>query len=488
LSGNAGAEGSSFGALNGTATLKYKKGKWTYEISPRVIAGVWGRSTYHKLRSVEAVPDGPATINTEDGGGPSHGNAADLRMKVTYDLDPKTSLSAEGFAGANSFRSFNRAKFVGITLDFCSFEQRQSYSVGAPYLGGILTLDHKGSRDGETLKASSTNFAYPDLHQNTGIELSDGGSFRSDQRNGSSYSDNKIDWQHPMGKKQILSMGTGWSLYNSRDRYRFTSSDEAAFGSDATDAYRATQSTLSAYGTFQQQIGTWTAMPGIRIEHNSRHISSAGLPDVEIRHTDVFPTFHLEHPLGSSLDLTLSYSKRIDRPRLEQLRPYPVQADVLTITQGNPRLRDQSTDSYEINLHYHRKKIDASVIIYGRETNRLVSETYSVNEAGQNVSGWVNAGSRRDRGAELDINMPLLGRVKMMASVNLFDSRVPIDAVNSGATDERFRYTTNSTLEWDGPDHGAKPGDIAQLSWHYESPSAQFQLRNFGWNQLTRII
>src|SRR3954447_26515231 len=112
VSGNASLEGSSLVGAHGNATLKYRKGKWTYEITPSASAGVWSRSTYHKLRSVEGVPGGPATINTEDGGGRAHGRAAELRMKVTYDLDPKTSLSTEGFGGASSYDSVNHAKFI----------------------------------------------------------------------------------------------------------------------------------------------------------------------------------------------------------------------------------------------------------------------------------------------------------------------------------------------------------------------------------------
>lgn len=485
LSGNASFEGSSLVRANGNSTFKYKKSKWTYEIAPSASAGVWSRSTYHKLRSVEGMPDGPPTINTEDGGGPAQGHAAEVRMKVTYDLDTKTSVSAEGFAGASSYDSVNHASFIGITPDFDSFSQRQFNSDEATILAGVLTVDHKGSRDGETLKASSSNFGFPDLRQTTSTLLSGGGSFRSDRRNQSFYSDNKIDWQHPIGTKQILSTGAEWSLQKTHSRYHFTSSDEAEFGSDVADEFRATQSTLSAYATFQQPIGNWTAMPGLRMEHNSRHISSPALPDVDTQHTNLFPTLHLEHLIGKSLVLTLSYSKRIDRPQLDQLRPYPVQSDVLTITRGNPRLRDQSTNSYEVNLHYHHKAIEVGVIAYDRETSRLITPTYSVNDAGQNVSSWVNVGHQRDRGAEFDINMPLVRRVKMMASANLFDSRVPIDAMNSGANDERFRFTTNSTLEWDGPERDGKPGDFAQLLWHYESPSAQFQFRNFAWNELT---
>jgi hypothetical protein len=47
-----------------------------------------------------------------------------------------------------------------------------------------------------------------------------------------------------------------------------------------------------------------------------------------------------------------------------------------------------------------------------------------------------------------------------------------------------FRYTTNGTLEWDGPDRGKIPGDVAQLQWIYNGPSRQFQLHYLAWNQL----
>ena len=221
-----------------------------------------------------------------------------------------------------------------------------------------------------------------------------------------------------------------------------------------------------------------------RIEHDKRRVTSPGHPDVEVARTDLFPTLHIDRPLSKTLDLTLSYSKRIDRPSLNDLRPYPLVQDVLTIKEGNPHLKNQSTDSYELNLHYHRNRIDAGVIVYDRETSGLWSEVSSVVD-GVKVFTTVNAGRSRDRGAEIDVSTPILKRVKINASVNLFDQRVPIDPASGTASDERFRYTTNATLEWDGPDRGKTPGDIAQLQWNYSSPSRQFQMRYFDWNWLS---
>jgi hypothetical protein len=225
-------------------------------------------------------------------------------------------------------------------------------------------------------------------------------------------------------------------------------------------------------------------IPGLRVERDSRHISSPGQADLDIRRTDVFPTLHIDRSLSKTLDLTLSYSKRIDRPHLNDLRPYPLVQDVLTIKQGNPRLKNQATDSYEVNLHYRRNKVDAGVIVYNRETSRLWTQVYTVIN-GVNVFTVVNAGRSRDRGAEFDVSTPVVKRVKFNASVNLFDQRVPIDTAAGAASEDTFRYTSNATLEWEGADRGKVPGDVAQLQWIYNSPSRQLQFRYFDWNSLS---
>jgi outer membrane receptor for ferrienterochelin and colicin len=190
--------------------------------------------------------------------------------------------------------------------------------------------------------------------------------------------------------------------------------------------------------------------------------------------------------LTKTLQVTLSYSKQIDRPDPWLLQPYRVVEDALSIRQGNADLRDQSTESFELNLHYHRKSLDAGLILYDREIARVWTNTYSVNAQGINVATIINAGHQRDRGAEFDVSAPLFRRVKVSASVNLFDSRAPIDLGTSGTGfHEKFRYTSNTTLEWDGPQRGKRPGDIAQLQVSTESPSRDFQFHQSARHSIT---
>jgi hypothetical protein len=85
LSGNVSGEVSRprGGTVNGT--VKYKAGKWTYELSAGAETRV-SQSSYRKRRSVEQTPGGAATINTEDGRAPSRSRGGFASGKVNFDL------------------------------------------------------------------------------------------------------------------------------------------------------------------------------------------------------------------------------------------------------------------------------------------------------------------------------------------------------------------------------------------------------------------
>ena len=57
------------------------------------------------------------------------------------------------------------------------------------------------------------------------------------------------------------------------------------------------------------------------------------------------------------LNQTLSYAKRINRPDPTQLRPYAQLTGALAFVRGNPKLRDQTTDSFELNLHHKKVRL-----------------------------------------------------------------------------------------------------------------------------------
>lgn len=477
VSGSGNVQLSSRRNVEASATVKTKKDKWTYELQAQAKAGRTSRSSYEKLRSVQQVFGGLSTINREEGGGHSSENGGNVVGKVTYDADPRTSISAEMFAGTRSSPGRGHADFTALTPDFESFSERSKTNYKVSWAGVQLSLDHKGKKDGETLKASLGAFGNPTVRQPLTSSSSDGSNFSTLRKLESYFMRASTDWIHPIGKDQILSVGGELGRVRDPYGYAFSSNDADRFGPDAEDRFTVRQTNAVAYATFQKRLGTWTIMPGLRFDGIDRTISSPGRPSSRLKRGYLTPTVHIEHPFSKTLNMTLSYSRRVVQPGYEEISPYPVVIGPLAIQQGNPRLLAEETDAYELNLHYSRKSLELGLIIYDRETDRLRSNVYTVNDEGLNVFMPVNVGHRSDRGAEFDVAAPLFKRVKGTASINLFSRTVPIDPASGGGDDTSFRYTGNATLEWHGKPKDKTPGDIAQLQLTYESASREFQFR-----------
>ena len=486
LSGNASLEESSYGYALGDTTLNYKRGSWSYQLKAGGNIGTMTRRTYRRQRSVVRQEGDAPTVNQETGLFTYDGTVGRLSGKASYKLDARTTLSAQLGGGGGHDIVVDKVDYLAVTPDFSPFSEHRRLSSVASFVTGELNLDHSGVKDGETLNATIQFYTNPGVHDTTNARFSDGRLYRIDLRKPSSSIDMQIDWKHPMAAGQIFSIGSAWHVDDTTQHYRFTSNDSSgSLGADMDDAYDARSSTISAYVSFQQTLGSLTLAPGLRGEANQRQISSPGVEDVRLNRVTIFPSFHASYKVDKRLQFGASYSKRIDRVPLEYLRPFGTVEDAYNVFRGNPDLKDQSTDAYEVSAQFRPGKVELGATVYLRETRRLWSINYEVNDAGSNLYTYVNAGSRWNSGAQFDIVLPVLPQIKASASVNLFNERIPVE-MSDGQTKQRtFRYSTNGTLEWNGKDRGSVPGDVAQFQWSYNSPSQEYQIRKKSWFDLS---
>ncbi len=476
VTGTASLLGSSHGRVEGNATIKAKRGKWGFEGQAQATVGRYAPSKFRTLRTVDQ-PDGSTTINSADGESTVRITNVYLSGKASYDIDPKTILALTAAGGVNGFRTTNDTDYLGLAGEFDSFSSRQRSRSRSGFRYAQLDLDRKGKTEGETLKGYVS--AYTFVSDRPSIaEFDDGGGYGLDSEERQKGVNAKVDWVRPIGTSRIFSVGTTFDHYLSDRRLRST-----AFGPggvlqfDIDDAFKTRDFSSAAYATYQMKFGKWTVMPGFRLERFDRRITSPDFPAVDILRTSLFPSFHLERPLGKKITLTASYARRIDRPNPSQLRPYLIRRGPLSFERGNPDLRDQTTDNTEINLAYRHKKLNVGLILFDRETANLWDSSFVIDADGNAISTPVNADRRSNRGAQIDVGLPVLKRVKGTASVNLFNSIVPYDTLTGTDRFSQFRYTANATLNWTGKERGKLPGDLGQVQLEYESKARTFQFR-----------
>lgn len=109
----------------------------------------------------------------------------------------------------------------------------------------------------------------------------------------------------------------------------------------------------AAYINFAKEWKTWQIQLGLRAEHtHSNGNSITDNREVDRNYLSVFPTAFLNQKLNEDQNIRYSYSRRVDRPNYQQLNPFVFYMDPLAVDQGNPYLKPQFTNNFEMSYSF----------------------------------------------------------------------------------------------------------------------------------------
>jgi outer membrane receptor protein involved in Fe transport len=115
----------------------------------------------------------------------------------------------------------------------------------------------------------------------------------------------------------------------------------------------------SAYATFGQNYKKWSYQMGVRIEDVEVQADTNSVRAFTDKYTEIYPSAFVTYTPNEKDQLQLSYSRRVDRPGLQQVNPIREFATPLISSFGNPNLVPQFTSSYEAN--YTRRIKNGSI-------------------------------------------------------------------------------------------------------------------------------
>lgn len=88
-------------------------------------------------------------------------------------------------------------------------------------------------------------------------------------------------------------------------------------------------------------------------------------------YTQLFPSAYVGYKFTENSDLGISLSRRINRPSYRQLNPFKVFLDPLTYSTGNPYLKPELTNSFELTHTYQQKYI--TKLGYSKTTDNILT-------------------------------------------------------------------------------------------------------------------
>lgn len=181
------------------------------------------------------------------------------------------------------------------------------------------------------------------------------------------------------------------------------------------------QNTFSGYTMYSAEFGLLGIQPGLRAEYTYREINSEVTDSTYvIDRLHVFPTLHMSYQLPKYVQLMASYTRRISRPRGWQLEPFYTWQDAYNIRVGNPGLKSEMTDSYEVSVQKSFGKNFVSLDAFYKYTSNKIERIESVYADDVILNTYENVGEDQSLGLEAMANLNLFSWWMMNVSGRLY--------------------------------------------------------------------
>ncbi|MCD0473742.1 TonB-dependent receptor [Flavobacterium sp. EDS] len=278
--------------------------------------------------------------------------------------------SFDGFTNVNTDINYG----VGTTNGF----QKSKYDNKNNNNTYNLAYKHLFKKEGHTLDVEGNyndfkqpQTAYFDSKNINNVESSIYNDYIKDARKNSTIN---VDYVNPLNEKTTFEAGA-------EARITRTTNDYATENPLIVPAQRASNYTYdidiySAYVTFGQKFKKFSYQLGARFES---YKVQANLNHNQYKFDDdyitLYPSAYFTYNLNENNTFQFSYSRRVDRPSLEQTKPIREFSTPLTTSLGNPELRPQFTNSVEINYTKLFGKSTFTAGVYVRSINDQISRT-----------------------------------------------------------------------------------------------------------------
>ena len=287
----------------------------------------------------------------------------------------------------------------------------------------------------------------------------------------------KVDYSYPISEASKFEAGYSSDLDYSNDvneyfLYDSLTSDfeiQDLFGKDVT----YDDNVHAIYSMYSNQISDFGFQLGLRTEYTDRLIKlNRTNEDFAIDKWDYFPSAHFSYKIDSENQLMTSYTRRIQRPRGWELEPFLTWMDSYNVRQGNPALKPEYIDSYELG---YQKMFDRSLLsaeLYYRINNNKIEFYQTAYSEDITLRAVDNIGKDYSFGSELMFNFDPLKIWNVNLMGNIYNYKIVGEIQETKFDRESFNWNTrlNNSINFG-------PSTQLQLNLFYNSPTVSAQGR-----------
>jgi len=265
----------------------------------------------------------------------------------------------------------------------------------------------------------------------------------------------QTDYVHPLGEKSRLEAGLKGQLMlnEGTDDFLRQTTDGPGFDrlADRSYAYDFREYTQAGYATAQHEIGKWRMQGGLRAEYTTTSGQvEGGTGKFRFNYLNLFPSATIAKTLPTADQrVQLSYSRRLNRPGFMQLLAFPLYQDQRSYRIGDPTLRPEYVNAFELGHQVTVGKASINSILFYRHTTNSIQRLVRVDTAATRLYGngavitatyADNFGQATSMGGEISFNQQLAKWWRLTASGSLFQT-----SITAATGNESSRSTVSGT-------------------------------------------
>jgi outer membrane receptor protein involved in Fe transport len=376
-------------------------------------------------------------------------------LNGTFDYTPVQGTTI-GFSGSLGLRRGEEDFQVGYVFDPDAATSRQSerLTVGrSDGLNGDAALNFRRQFDGDAHKISTEarysrnaseriqNYLDRNLMEASPADLS-----RSTVDDGTTNLSYQLDYNRPV---ENVRLETGVKLTR-----RLLDNDRLVVDLDGgsptvipgrTSDFRYEEDVYAAYTQATRAFGKFEIQGGLRGEAVSRDIMiSASNTSFAQTYSSLYPSAFLMYNVEPGTSAKFSFSRRVNRPNTFFLNPTPQYEDTIMVDRGNPELRPEYTNSFEVALQY---KYFVTVTPFYRHTTDVIRRRMLFNpETGVSTGTFQNLDSQSTYGTDVTL-MAQFGGMRGFLSGSAYRSVTDGGSIETGLASDGFVWTLRGNLQ-----------------------------------------
>jgi outer membrane receptor protein involved in Fe transport len=384
--------------------------------------------------------------------------ATTARAGVDYTINDRQSLSLSADYLERKESRTSRERSVNSGASTTAYERYNTGGGPRTNTNVALGFEQKFAREGESLSFNlqsgndSESNSYDYLTQFS-APVATSNLSRQTSREAYQVSEFSTTWVRPLDSGSTLKLGYDVEY----DRTGFD--DQVANATPSTSVliidhtsdnrFRYRQTVNAAYATYDHKLGALELLGGLRFEQvdiDTRQNVSGDTGSQS--YGRFYPTVNFVYNLSETDSITGGFSKRVQRPDPEDLNPYINTSDPHNLRQGNPDLKPQTTDSFELGYRYDNNGTSYQLTGYYRKSRNGDTEVLKVISSDVLLITKENLTDSQSGGVEFLTAGKFSSKLSYTLSGNLFYNEISAQSLGIAGTRSTVVLNTKTALDY----------------------------------------